>query len=203
MSCAKLRKALALPLAVATIMLSGCGSSDFAKAEKAINSGLAAHPSCQPVPVEVELPGKPGGGELIEVLKAAGLVTDGLVKEATSWGKPKDLEGYVFTEKGKQFIAQPSQQGAMQKQPCIRSGRFEVVKIEAIDFGTSIEGKPIANVRATIRFVPEEWLASTRTKPQWANYWASIQDRERANWMYRLIKSGDQFFYTESGERLK
>jgi hypothetical protein len=188
-------------LAFAAALLTGCGSFDFSKVAKTINSGLEKNASCTRVPVGIPVDqSKVGTGGAIGLLKAKGLITEGTVKQHMFAREPKDVPGYVFTESGKGLVVQP---GSLAGAPCIRTGKYEINKIEAVDSGNDIEGKPLAIVRATIKFVPEAWLADTKPHPDWAKFWADVHDTEGTQWIYRLIKSGDEFFYTGPGTKLK
>lgn len=191
-------------LALMLIALAGCGSSDTDRAKKAIDVGLVTHPSCQRVPVDIEVGDKRATtADLVALLRTSGLVKDGVVKDWRSLStSTQDVAGLVFTDKGRTLVVEPAEVRVIPKQPCLRTGHFEVTKVYAVDFGTDMEGKSVANARASIRFVPEDWMAATRNQPKMADFWNSIDSMEHAGWMYRLVKSGDEFFYTGPGQKL-
>lgn len=194
-----------LKMIAAAVILSACGKSEFSTAEKVINEGLAASPQCSGVPVGVPVDKtKLGDDSAIGVMKAKGLVIDGTVISQSVFGKKTESDGYVFTEKAKPLLLRPGKDlGYSVQLPCVKTGVFQVSKIQAIDYGSDISGNSIASVRATIKFVPNEWLIDTRSVPSWSKFWGNVQSQEAAQWMYHLRKSGDQFFFTGQGERLK
>ena len=61
----------------------------------------------------------------------------------------------------------------------------------------------MASVRAHIHFVPEEWLAKTRDDPAWSIYWAGMKRIEEPPYLYQLLKSGEEFYFTQRGTALK
>ncbi|MDO8767381.1 MAG: hypothetical protein Q7K57_01475 [Burkholderiaceae bacterium] len=61
----------------------------------------------------------------------------------------------------------------------------------------------MATVRASIEFVPRDWIKTTKTNQAWAPYWGYIEKFESGQWLYRLLKSGEDYFFTGPGEKLK
>ncbi len=155
-----------LTMALLAAALAACGNSDNSKAAKEINGALAKNAPCTEIPIGLPVDlNKIGADGALGILKAKGYVTEGKVEFDTFRGK-SSADAMVMTEKGKPLLQRPADMGRYYKRDaCITTGRFEVAKVEAIDFGNDIEGKPIASVRAKIKFVPEEWIADTRNNP--------------------------------------
>jgi hypothetical protein len=83
--------------------------------------------------------------------------------------------------------------------PCVRTCRYEIDSINAIDYGNNSEGQPIANVSAALRFVPEDWIVQTKSDEQWKKAWDEVAERENTQALVQLLKSGDEFFYIRAG----
>lgn len=188
----------------AVLLSSGCGSSDFSKAEQTINSSLKKDPSCLHVGVEVPVDKSkvlPGGS--IQVLQAKGLIDEGPVKKYGIFGDVKDVPGYVFTATGKELVVVQAKNGYSPEFPCVKVGIYEVVKIEALDFGYDAEGKSVVNVRTSIKFIPESWVADTKLSPAWEKFWTGVKQTESTQLLYSLVKSGDQFFFNGKPKAVK
>lgn len=89
------------------------------------------------------------------------------------------------------------------KNSCFQFGHWKIKTIEAVDSGSDASGKPVATVRASIEFVPRDWIKTTKTNQAWAPYWGYIEKFESGQWLYRLLKSGEDYFFTGPGEKLK
>ena len=189
--------------ATAALFLSACsgGLTESSKVKTVINEGLKKGR----VPCERAAIGTVGRSpslsnfEVPKLLLAKGYVQEATVDVLDLIGSQnKKTPGYVLTESGKQLVAIPE---TTYDYPCIRKGVWQVQSIEAIDNGTDASGKTVANVRAKIRFEPEEWLTATRdgSHPGWDKVWDSIRASESKQWMYQLIRSGNDFFYTGPG----
>ncbi len=184
--------------------LAACGNTDNTKVEKEINDALAKNAPCTEIPIGLPLDlSKIGADGALGILKAKGYVTEGKIEFDTFRGKGS-ADALVMTEKGKPLLQTPAEMGRYsRREACIRTGRFEVDKVEAIDFGNDIEGKPIASVRAKIRFIPEEWIADTRKDAAWSGFWKGIADKESGTWLYPLLKSGDAFYSHGQGQKIQ
>lgn len=184
--------------------LAACGNNDHAKVEKEINGALAKNTPCTEIPIGLPLDlSKIGSDGALGILKAKGYVTEGKIEFDTFRGK-SSAGAMVMTEKGKPLLQKPAvMEGYYRREACIRTGRFEVDKVEAIDLGNDIEGKPIASVRAKIKFVPEEWIADTRNSPAWSGFWKGIADQENGPWLYPLLKSGSEFYSHGHGRKIQ
>jgi len=184
-------------------ILAGCGHSEQAKAEKAINAGLIQHANCIDTPADVYVdPLNPGQKAVLDALQAKGLVASGTVTAENLFGKKFPKPGYVLTPAAQALVGRAAVQGTFAVMPCLRSGHYQVAKIAAIDNGNDIDGQPMASVRTTLHFVPEAWFADTKANPQFTNLWTQIDATEKAQWVYRLRKSGDDLFFGGLGERL-
>ncbi|MDD2926145.1 hypothetical protein [Rhodoferax sp.] len=190
------------PLVIATLIAvggGGCTSSDKTKerAQEVINNGLSKQSECITANVGHRYdPTNEPTTLVLRALEAAKLIELGAIQEK-SWLNNiiKDVPAYKLTEAGKAFVP-PDTSASVLRAPCVRNGRFEVVSIEAIDINNDLTGQSIANVRARLKFVPEAWFASTKTDPAWVSYWSTMKKNEQTQWLYRLVKSGDDFFYT-------
>lgn len=184
----------------AVCVLAACGSSDNAKVEKVINAQLAKSASCTDVPIgqKVEY-AKVGADGALGILKAKGYIveTQGTTKEF--FGRTSTFDTYALTEAGKPLVHREG----MFSRVCMRTGHFEVTNIEAIDLGNDAEGKPVASVRAKIKFVPEDWIAGTKNVAAWSGYWKDIGETENAQWLYTLLKSGSDYYSHGPGRKLK
>jgi hypothetical protein len=197
--------ALVVSLGLALCACSPQGQGKSA-ALAAINKGLASTPGCFMVPVEMEhLPSVygPGPTMALNALLAQGLVKAGTVVLEQYVGPPKTKDGFLFSEKGQRLVVPSTHTGPDKPMPCVRNGKYEVTQIDAIDVANDSEGRVIASVRAHVRFVAEDWFNKTRDDPAWAGYWVGIKKSEESPWLYRLIKSGDEFYYTGSGLSLE
>lgn len=184
------------------VVLAACGKSDSSKAENAINSELAKGTVCTELPIglPVDLT-KVGQDGVLGILKAKGYATEGKVTVEKFQGKTV-ADTFVMTEKGKPLLQRQATLGFIMQNACVRTGKYQVEKIEAIDFGNDVEGKPIATVRARIKFVPEEWLADTRSSAAWSGFWKSVANNETGPWLYQLLKSGDELYAQGRGRRI-
>lgn len=194
-------------IAVAVVtgfILAACGGSEKSKVEKVINEGLSKAPQCTKVPIGIPIDkSKVGDDGAIGQLKAKGLIAEGKVKEERAFGGAVERDGYVFTDQAKNLIQHAGSTGWIPVAPCVRTGKFAIADIEAIDYGSAADGRPVANARAKIKFVPEAWLADTRGTPAWEKFWVSVAETEKSQWLYQLLKSGDEFYFTGPGQRLK
>jgi hypothetical protein len=198
------------PVTIATLLALGmvaCSPADANKsrAQVVINKGLEAQPECLTVNVGRRYEQTVERTSLaLKALEAAKLVELGTIEEK-SWGSNavNTVPAYQFTEAGKSLVPESASASPMARLPCVRNGKFEVVSIEAIDINNDLTGRPIANVRARLRFLPENWFASTKTDPSWASYWSAMDKTEQTQWLYSLLKSGDELFFTGRGTALK
>ena len=185
--------------------LSGCsnGFTEKQRVQQAIDTGLAKHPECRDVPVGVPATQREfEQSAVLAELKAEGLVAEGNFVVKSMWGKDETKAGYVFTDKGNALVATPARLEWPHRQPCFRAGIWKTTSVEAVDTAPSATGKLISNARTRIEFVPESWLANTRNKTEWADYWVQVQKQQDKQWMYHLLKSGDDFFLTGPGSAL-
>jgi hypothetical protein len=192
------------------VLLSACSGprSDQGKVAQVINQGLSAAPVCYPVPVGVPLESSTDKSLADSSLALKELLAQGLAKPGQisyqGFSRPGVADGYVFAESAAALIQTPAVADAIrQKQPCLQFGHWKIKTIEALDSGSDASGKPVATVRASIEFVPRDWIKLTRTNPAWASYWGNIEQLERSQWLYRLLKSGEEYFFTGPGEKLK
>lgn len=200
---------LTLLYSLAILSIVGCGNQDAIKAEKIINTGLVADADCLLLPIESKIYGfnnfKPDSP--IGLLKSKGYIAEGKVTELNPLaGKGKQVvDAYVLTEKGKALVQKagtPTGFGGRSLY-CMRTGTFQVSKIEAIDYGNDAEGKHIASIRARIKFIPEEWISDTITNPQFGGFWKRIGEWEKSPWLYQLLKSGDDMYGFRSGRKMQ
>lgn len=189
-------------MGLATV-LAACGKSDGSKAEKVINSEFAKNSMCTEIPIGLPVDlSKVGPDGALGILKAKGYATEAQVTVDTIRGKTA-VDTLVMTDKGKPLLQRQSTLGFISQNACVRTGQYQVEKIEAMDFGNDVEGKPIATVRARIKFVPEEWLADTRNSPAWSGFWKGIGNDESGPWLYQLLKSGDEFYAYGKGRKIQ
>lgn len=199
-----IRTRIVIAIAVAAMEFTACGSSDKSRAEKVINEGLAKAAQCTRVPIGIPFDrAKVGEDGAIGLLKAKGLIIEGKIKEERMFGGTIERDGYIFTESGKALVQSAGTTGFMAVSPCVRTGKFQITQIEAIDYGSTADGRPVANVRAKIKFVSEPWLADTRRAAAWDRFWNSVSESENAQWLYQLTKSGEELYYSEPGHALK
>ena len=113
-------------------------------------------------------------------------------------------ESYNYTDSGEILIHKASitKPSGLATQPCVRFGKYQISSIEAVDVAVDAIGQNIASVRAHIVFKPEEWMVAGREDPRAARAWAYFAANEAAQWMYRLKKSGDSYFYTGPASKL-
>lgn len=206
-------KTTATIILCSAVLLSACGKSSStmkivgnspeAKIEKAINDGLAKDPTCVMRPIGIPmnkeqkaLVAKDGYDKSMKALMQAGLVTEGSVSAKDIWGKIHTEPGLVFTEKGNAFIAVPAQTDWPTKQACVRTGVKTVGKIHAVDYTTDATGSKIATVRMSHKYVLEEWIQPLAQE-------AKIKEFEAKQYVYKLMQSGDDFFYQGQGKELK
>ncbi len=192
------------------VLLGACGGPSFDKGKVAqvINLGLAAAPVCYPVPVGVPLESSTDKSLADSSLALKELLAQGLTKPGQisyqGFSRPGVADGYVFAQSAAALIQTPAVADAVRrKQPCLQFGHWKIKTVEALDSGTDASGKLIATVRASIEFVPRDWIRLTRANPAWASYWGNIEQLERSQWLYRLLKSGEEYFFTGPGEKLK
>ncbi|OGB33744.1 MAG: hypothetical protein A3F78_03790 [Burkholderiales bacterium RIFCSPLOWO2_12_FULL_61_40] len=174
--------------------------------EQIINQGLSGTPACRDVPVGVPVTKDVANRSLaLAELLAQGLVQPGQVHYTTIMGETKVTEGYVFTEAATALVQKPKENlpSWTQRPPCFQLGTWKVTTIQALDTGTDATGKLVTTVRANVAFEPRDWLKATKTKAQWAPYWADIESTEKSQWLYHLLKSGDDYFYTGPGSKLQ
>lgn len=187
-------------VATAVFTLAACGSTDSGKVERVINEQLIKQTACTDVPIGSQVDyAKVGADGALGILKAKAYITESQGSNKDFFGRVHTFDTYALTETGKKLV---HREGMFSK-VCMRTGHYEVTKIEAIDAGNDAEGKPVASVRAKIKFVPEEWIASTKSVPAWAGYWKEITEMENAQWLYTLLKSGSDFYSQGPGRRLK
>lgn len=186
------------------LSLSGCGGSDKSRIVETINTKLSKEAECVRLPIQVPLDiSMVGDDGALGILKKSGAIEESeiVVNEKTGAVKP----GYNFTQKGEGLIVKPMKGSYLfgnfvGAHPCVRTGRYEVDSINAIDFGSNSEGQPIANVRAALRFVPEDWIVQTKSDEQWKKFWDEVAERESTQVLVQLLKSGDEFFYIRAGK---
>lgn len=194
---------------LALLMLGACsGATDKSKVAQAINQGLVGTPVCYHVPVGVPIVSRGDHKEVAGSLALKELLAQGLVKPGSITFKdfmgPGRAEGYVVTEAGAALVqTAPVPNAFTRTNACMAFGHWKVRTIEAIDSGSDVSGRPVANVRASIEWVARDWLQATRAMPAWAPYWQDIARLERSQWLYRLLKSGDDYFFTGPGQKLK
>jgi len=199
-----MRHVVMLTVVGLAMVLAACGQSDNSKAEKVINSEFAKNPMCTEIPIGLPVDFSkvgPDGG--LGILKAKGYIAEGKITVDTFGGKSV-VDTFVLTDKGKPLVQRQATVARFFSQgTCIRTGQYQVDKIEAIDFGNDVEGKPIATVRARIKFIPEEWLVDTRNSPTWSGFWKGIGNDESGPWLYPLLKSGDEFYAYGKGRKIQ
>lgn len=196
-----MRVVVSVVAASVAMALAGCGSSENSKIEKVINADLAKAASCTDVPIGQKVDyTKVGADGALGILKAKGYITESQGSSKDFFGRVSTFDTYALAETGKPLV---QRQGNMFSGPCVRTGHFEIAKIEAVDLGNDAGGQPVANVRARIKFVPEDWIASTKTIPAWSSYWKDISGTENAQWLYPLLKSGSDFYSHGLGHRLQ
>lgn len=176
-----------------------------ARAQEVINKGLNEQPECITANVGHRYdPVKESTSLVLKALEVAKLIELGTIEEK-SWlsNAVKVVTAYKLTDAGKAFLPANAAATPAARLPCVRNGRFEVASIEAIDINNDLTGRPIANVRARLRFIAEDWFAATKTDPAWASYWSAMRKNEQTQWLYSLVKSGDELFYTGRATALK
>ncbi len=172
----------------------------------AINKGLSSGTDCLEASVGVEYSPTAYGASperVLRTLLAQGLAKEGPVTVAQLFGPPKTKPGFVFAEEARPMIVPRPSNGLPNQLPCVRNGHFEVTQVDAIDVANDATGHLFASVRAHIHFVPEEWLAKTRDDPAWSIYWAGMKRIEEPPYLYQLLKSGEEFYFTQRGTALK
>lgn len=186
--------------------VSGCSPHGVSpsQAQAVINKGLAATSNCIAVPVEVEYRAAVHGTSLaLKTLQVQGMVQPGPVTVRQYIGPPQTQPGFVFTDAAKALVIERDNAVNSRTMPCVRNGRFEVSSLEAIDIAPDAGGRMLASVRARVKFMPENWLAKTRDDPAWSSYWSGIEKTQATQWLYTLLKSGDDLFYGGAGQPLK
>jgi len=191
------------------VALTACGNSDNSKVEKVINDQFVKDASCTNVPVgqPVDL-AKVGADGALGLLKSKGYIVDAKATVTGIFGRRSVIDTYAMTDKAKPLVQREGVSRnvigmSIGSGPCLRTGHFVVDKVEAIDIGNDVEGKPIASVRARIKFIPEEWLADTRQSPAWTAFWKNITDIEAGPWLYQLLKSGSDYYAHGAGRKLQ
>lgn len=185
-----------------TCLLTACGGGETGKAEKAINDKLTKDALCTTVPVGAQVNyEKVGSDGAIGLLKAKGYLVEAKAI-VEGWRGKQEVDSYELTEKGKPLVHKDGRANLFGGGPCLRTGHFEIEKIIALDKGNDAAGRPVANVRASIKFIPEEWIADTKQTPAWSAFWKNVQDAESSQWLYQAIKSGDDFISVSHGEKL-
>lgn len=195
-----------LALACATLLTTACGErSRDAQIALAINNGLAKESQCMVVPVGIPLASLDAAPDsALAKLISLNLVTAGKVTEEKLLGKSAERSAYIPTEAGTRLVQRDATNTwASVKGACFRTGVFEIKRIEAVDLGNDATGKPIATVRARVKFVPEEWISDTRKIAAWAAMWRSVSETEGNQYLYQLLQSGDEFFFTGRGAAIK
>lgn len=191
-----------------SVLLAGCGQSEEQKIVATINTKMDGGPECVELPVQVPSDvSKAGGDGALGLLKHAGMIEEGQIVIDERSGKR--LPGFTLTEKGKHLVVREASGNYsnffgrfMGRYPCIRTGKFAVQQILAVDFGQDMNGRQIATVRGTVQFHPEQWIANTSTQPGWEKFWDGIKKKEEREVLFGLLKSGENFYYV-SAERVK
>ena len=197
-------------LCIVTLLALGvlaCTPADRSKtrAQEVINKGLIEQPECIIANVgRRHDPSMESTTLVLKALEAAKLIELGTIEEK-SWmsNAVKVVPAYTFTDSGKALVSPNAAASLVARLPCVRNGRFEVASIEAIDINNDMAGRPIASVRAKLRFIAEDWFAATKTDPAWASYWSAMSKNEQTQWLYSLLKSGEELFYTGRATALK
>lgn len=194
-------RVIGLTVATAAIFtLVACGATDSGKVERVINEQLAKQASCTDVPIGQKVDyTKVGADGALGILKAKGYIAESQGSSKDWFGKVTNFDTFALTESGKPLVQREGIFGRV----CLRTGHYEVAKIEAIDAGNDAEGKPVASVRAKIKFVPEVWIAGTKDMGSWAGYWKEINETQDAQYLYTLLKSGSDYYSQGPGRRLK
>lgn len=191
-------------LAAATaafFMLTACGSNENSKVERVINAHLVKSASCTDVPIGQKVDyAKVGTNGALGILKTKRYIVESKGTSTDFFGRTNTFDTYALTDAGKPLV---QRENPFSRVPCMRTGHFEVTNIEAIDLGNDADGKPVASVRAKIKFVPEDWIAGTRDVAAWAGYWKDINDTESGPWLYTLLKSGSDYYSQGSGRKLR
>lgn len=192
-------------IAGVAMALAGCGG-DSSKVENVINEQLAKSANCTEVPVGLKVDvSKVGPDGALGILKAKGYIVEAQGSSKDFFGRTNTFDTFALTDKGKPLVQHEGTPVGtfLVHGPCMKSGTFKVTKIEAIDHGNDAGGQPVATVRARIRFVPEEWIADTKNMPAWSAYWKNISETENAQWLYTLLKSGNDFYSHGPGHKLQ
>lgn len=197
-------KALLLSVALVTL-LSACSKvSNNSEITRVINEGLTKDASCYKLPIGVRAAKDDFErfNFVLELLRKTGKIEPGPVQLNSLYFDQS--KGYNFTESGKTLIhiASTAMPSGFTTQPCVRIGKYQVASIEAVEVAADASGQSIASVRARIVFKPEDWMVEGREDPRAARAWASFARNEAAQWMYRLTKSGDAYFYTGPANKL-
>lgn len=186
-------------------VLSGCGKgiTEKQRVQHVIDEGLAKKSVCRDVPVGIPASaGDVAESALFSELKAQGYVVEGQIVSKPYSGKEETKAGYVFTDKANGLIQTPAKPHWPYRQACFKAGVWKTISIEAVDTAANSNGNLITSVRARIEFVPEAWLLETKNKPEWAAYWRQLQSQQDKQWIYSLLKSGDDFFFGGNGQSI-
>lgn len=193
-----------LAIFLLALSLSGCSGSETSRIMETINTKLSKDAECVRLPIQVPVDtSKVGDDGALGILKKSGVIQESkiVINERIGASSP----GYDFTKKGEELVVKPKKGSYLfgnfvGNYPCVRTGRYEVDSINAIDYGSNSEGQPIANVRTALRFVPEDWILQTKTEGQWKKFWDEVKERENSQVLVQLLKSGDEFFYIRAGK---
>jgi hypothetical protein len=193
-------------VALATVcLLSGCGKgiTEKQRVQLVIDEGLAKKSVCRDVPVGIPASAKDiAESALFSELVAQGYVVEGQIVSTSYSGKEETKAGYVFTDKANGLIQTPAKPNWPYRQACFKAGIWKTTSIEAVDTAANSNGNLITSVRTRIEFVPEAWLLETKNKPEWAAYWRQLQSQQDKQWIYSLLKSGDDFFFGGNGQSI-
>lgn len=199
-------KTLVLAAALVTFLSACSKDSDNATITRVIDEGLSKDASCYTLPIGVYSTKDDFGryAFVLELLRKTGKIEPGPVQLSSGYVDQFKGESYNFTDSGKTLIhkASTTKPSGLATQPCVRFGKYQISSIEAVDVAVDANGQNIASVRARIVFKPEEWMVAGREDPRAARAWGYFAANEAAQWMYRLKKSGDSYFYTGPAGKL-
>jgi hypothetical protein len=187
------------------VLLAGCGKlGDNGKIEAVIDAGLAQNGVCERLPVDIAARQEEIARHTFALkrLQDKGLIEPGTLQAQDLLGHAVPVPGFVTTQAGKSLIQQPGVAGFMYMPPCVRMGQYKVKSIEAVDDGVDFAGHKVTNVRARRGFEPQPWFADTRSAAEAASVWKAAEETEKGQWMYRLTKSGSDYFFGGMGTRL-
>jgi hypothetical protein len=191
------KSVLTLLLILSISVLTGCGG-ESSKVERTLNAQFIKDEMCTNVPVGAPVDMRRIGEDgALGLLMSNGYIaqTKGTYKKWS--GGIETVDTFSLTEKGKELV-----KSGNDNSQCLKTGHFEIVKIQAVDIGNDAEGKKIATVRASVKFVPESWVSDTKKEKAWDGFWKSVSDNENGQWLYQLVKSGDEFFPAGRGHKV-